>query len=425
MRSVCPGETRRPIHPNIDRRRRMRLHLRSLLAAFLACMLTGCTLLPMQILQPVIAPPAPMPDGGLICTDPRLVDEHAIFGPAVKVQYLLPGDHDLATSRPTRIIGADSGADSFVHYREMVLERVAHKLPAELAGDRVTGVFVDFLTAASGEAQLDAQIADHTLYDQSTIAAERASILRYSSAAKLKHAELKAFARKLFDLQLRHGPADFIGAAPNLAVLSPKARALASTRPPLRTELVAYFKAYYDGKFYDRMSNAIAKPQMPLTLTAGPSPISFSVPDSEIVAAATVLLEFLIDCIDPTPVMVDPTGTTYYPGNSPNEPTALATGFTTSVILPATGCGINLTNVWVLKDLANAASDEVGAIGGLVVNTPGGFGWSLGAFAKISIGDNQTLSDLLKMAASDLALRITLATSYFSLRHVSFSPPPV
>ena len=155
--------------------------------------------------------------------------------------------------------------------------------------------------------------------------------------------------------------------------------------------------------------------------------MSFSVPDSEIVAAETVLLEFLIDCIDPTPVMGDkddhPDGTTYYPGGSSNEPTALATKMASYVKIPKDGCGITTSNVWVLKDLANAASDEAASVGGLVVNTPGGLSFGLGVIGKISIGDNQTLSDLVKTAASDLALRASLTASYFTLRNIQFNPP--
>jgi hypothetical protein len=65
----------------------------------------------------------------------------------------------------------------------------------------------------------------------------------------------------------------------------------------------------------------------------------------------------------------------------------------------------------------------VATIGGLVINSPGGNSIGLGVFGKISIGDNQTLSDLLKTAVSELALRATLTTSYFTLRNITFNPP--
>jgi len=206
--------------------------------------------------------------------------------------------------------------------------------------------------------------------------------------------------------------------------------------------LVAYLKAYYDGKFYDRMGTAISKPQLPNSTNLLSSLSNFSVPDSEIVAAETVLLEFIMDTIDPTPVMgntacpIPTTGassscqpnandaktTTYYPGNSSNQPTALTVGLAKYIELPATGCGITTQNVWVLQTLANGASDEAGTVSGLVANTAGGLGVSLGVFGKISIGDNATLSDLVKTAAADVGLRATLLASYFSLYRVNFTP---
>jgi hypothetical protein len=177
------------------------------------------------------------------------------------------------------------------------------------------------------------------------------------------------------------------------------------------------------------MGALVSKP----TLPSFSNPSSFSnvsIPDSEIVNAETVMIEFMLDWIDPTPIMgnnSDPTkATTFWPGASANEPTALVTGVAGYVELQSTkGCGINQTNVWVLTDLANAASDEAATVGGLIVNSTGGFSFGLGAEFKLSVGDNQTLSDLVKTAASEMALRITLATSYFTLRNVDFNPPDV
>ena len=285
---------------------------------------------------------------------------------------------------------------------------------------------------AGGEAQLDDQIAAHLLdptipSDQATIARQRGLILKYASAPKLKHKELRNFLNRLFDLQLKRGPADLLGANTNPEILSLKGQAL-SSRPSLDAGLAAYFKAYYDDKFYNRMGGQIAKPQMPILPGASGGPISVSITDTDMDNAATVFLEFLIDSIDPTPVMGDtPTGdpatTTYYPGKSVNLPTALATNYVGYLQLNPDGCGITQKNAWVLKDLANLAGDQVGAISGLVVNSWGGFSFGAGAYLNFSVGDNQTLSDLLKTAASELAFRITLVSAYFSLRHISFNPP--
>jgi hypothetical protein len=385
--------------------------------------LAGCTLLPMKNLQPVIAPPSA---GACTSTLARMEKESSQFHYAVPTDAPVGGLAHMST-KPATI---------FESYNSMIQARVAAKLPPDLANHRVTKAFQEFLTAASGEAQLDAQISDGTLKpasaaDKATITQEHASIQKHTTGPNLKQSELKDFSNKLFDLQLKHGPADYAGMTTNLAVLGPKASALAASRPKLGTELLAYLKAYYDGKFYDRFGTAISKPQLP-TLPSAASPMNFSVPDSEIVAAETVLLEFLVDAIDPTPVMGDskdglPADTTYYPGASKNEPTALATSFAGYVMIPAdpnnTVCGITTANVWVIKDIANAASDNAAAVGGLIVNTPGGLSFGLGVVGKISIGDNQTLSDLVKTAASELALRAALATSYFTLRNVDFHPP--
>lgn len=388
-----------------------RLHPIRLAVMAWVCLLSGCTLLPMKNLQPVVAPPA----GASTCSDARtfLPNEVPVDS---RIQYVVPGD----AAREHRMVIETT--DSFEAYRAAIQKRIKSKLPPALADHHVTVAFVDLLTVASAEAQLAAQAASKKL-NADTVNAERDSIQKHSNFRNLKHSELKDFATKLFDVQLRHGPADFTGGNTDLAHLTQSASKLASTRPKLGPEFVAYLKEYYDGKFYDRMSTAISKPQLPTGLS-GLS--NFSVPDSEIVAAETVLLEFLIDCIDPTPVMGDkdghPAGTTFYPGKSSNEPTALTTNFAAYMTLPADGCGINLKNVWVLKDLASAASDQAAAVGGLVVNTPGGISFGLGVLGKISIGDNQTLSDIVKTAASEMALRATLATTYFTLRNINFNP---
>ena len=196
MNSFCLCEIGRFIHLNIHRNRRMRLGVLSLLPTASAFLLSGCTLLPMKNLQPVIAPP--ISEHNVICkgSETFLTGEVPISGPVQSVlQYILPSDPDPNTHQPMV-----AKAKNFEDYRTMVRVRVASKLPVELAQDRVTVAFVEFLTSASGEAQLDDQIADSNLdrtneTDKSTISKERTSILKYSSAPKLKHGELKDFAR--------------------------------------------------------------------------------------------------------------------------------------------------------------------------------------------------------------------------------------
>jgi len=394
-----------------------KLHARSARRAFLSplasgvILLGGCTLLPMKNLQPVIAPPEATPcksEEGLLKV------ELPLRGGPAKLHYVVPDGSRIAI------------VDSFADYRARVQSQVASRLPPELANHPVTRAFIDLLGEASAEAQLDAQIAGDTKFDPKNIESELADIRKHRAVAKLKQGELKDFAHKFFELQLRQGPVDFTGGEVNKKVVAFHSEARALVRPKLDPAFVAYFKTYYDGTFFDRLSNPVDKPDFTSGLKT--LPVSYTIPDAEIVAAEKVLLEFLVDCIDPTPVLGNTDtpgpGTKYYPGDSDDEPTALVTGFASGGYLKLNddGCGINLENVWVLKDIAGAASDQAAAVGGLIANTPGGVSIGLGIVGKISIGDNQTLSDVVKTAASELALRAALSASYFSLRRIQFDP---
>jgi hypothetical protein len=343
------------------------------LIVFLAAMLSGCVAVPIKRIRPVIGPP---PD---VCDKNRR--EYLPGEPGDAFHYILPNGHSART---------------FEEFHREVIASVKPKLPPALQQHKVTLAFIDLLTSASGEAQLETQIAENTI-SQADIALERNAIKKHSPPSRLTHSEMKDFVDKLFDLQLRPVPADL---------------AMAPAHPPLDADFLSYFKTYYAGKFVDRMGNTIEKPQ-----------ISTKIPDSEIVAAETVLLEFLIDAIDTTtPVMGDTDkpkdGTThFYPGGKTAEPTALKIGLAQYLkLLDHAECGFTTNNVWVLKDLANGASDQAAGVGGLVANTFGG----VSILAKISIGDNQTLSVMVKTAASRAALRATLASSYLILRHVHF-----
>lgn len=421
-------------------------------------LLTGCTLLPVKKIQPLIAPPdAPACTAD---TQVHLFSEKKAnsFGyvdkndGAQQFGYLLPANDDYKTGRRVESV---SPLQNFTAFDKAAADRVNDKLDQELASDPVVKAFTKVLVAVSAEAQLDSQIADGTtqkaLVDgrKVDVQGEFEAIRKQQAAPKLSHVQLKSFANKVYEIQLKHTAADYTSQGPNQAVVAAATQgksALTQTsstkRPKFDQALVGYLKAYYGGKFYDRMGTAVSKPQLPDTSNLLTSLSNFSVPDSEITAAEMVMLEFLIDTLDPTPVLGntkcpiptttadpsckpadgDPTTTTYYPGSSSNQPTALAVGLANYIELPTQGCGFTTKNVWVLQSLANGASDEAGTISGLVANTAGGLGVSLGVFGKISIGDNATLSDLVKTAASDLALRTTLLASYFSLYHVNFTP---
>jgi hypothetical protein len=366
--------------------------------------LSGCTLVPLSRFEPVVAPPNSPCDAkeqfSFLTSEPLEVRS--------QLHYVLP------SSAPTPT------TTSFESYYSTTKSLVQAKLPPGLRDHKVTSAFFDFLTTAIGEAQLDAQITDHTvLANDRAVGVERQSILKHRGPSKLSHREMKDFADKLFDLQLKPGAAALSGYPADTSGLSARQIQILNAHSPLDQTFIKYFEAYYHGTFVDRMGRTTEKPQ-----------ISLTVPDSEIAAAETVLLEFMIDTFDPTPVMGDADegaingSTNFYPGGSTAEPTAHKFGGARYVKIPPgapNACGITTQNAWVLRDLSNGASSQAEAVGGLVANTWGGFSFGLGVLPKVSVGDNQTLSVMVKTAAARAASRATLMASYWTLRHVKFN----
>jgi hypothetical protein len=404
MQPNCKNLPKPVVNSQLCHNDRIRFAASSFLVSVAAAMLSGCAAIPLKRLQPVVAPPSPT------CTSRGEFEFLTNETEPPKFHYALPG-------------GASGTIDNFEAYRTTVQASVQANLPPGLKQHKVTKTLTDFLLSVSGGAQLDAQIADGTIKDPERIATQRKAIQKYSTPSKLTHANMKDFADKLFDLQLKPGAADLTSSSVDRSGLSAREAEYLNNHPPLDKTFIAYFQAYYKGQFIDRMGTKLTAPE-----------ISSTVPDSEIVAAETVLLEFLIDLIDSTPVMGsdDPKSVTdktiFYPGATTNMPTVYSVTHSSNpavyVKIPtgsATACGITTTNVWVLRDLANGASDQAAAVGGLVSNTPGGLSLGLGVMGKISIGDNQTLSVMVKTAASRVSLRLTLASSYFTLRHVKFN----
>jgi hypothetical protein len=373
-------------------------------------------------LQPV-APPISVCETGHETATTKAVTPQPTTG---KLFYILPSSPPESLSKTKAPMAAyryrATTAPDFATYHKDIHAIVQKKLPPALYQDKVTQALVNFMAATSGQAQLTSLIANHAVSDEKTIATEQQTIQQHSAPYKLKYGDVKKFAEIFFNLQLKINPAVAAQSKVDDAALkglSAEQNKLVNDHQTFDANLLEYLHIYYSGKFYDRMGTAVAAPQ-----------ISTTIPDSEIAAAETVLLEFLIDTIDPTPVMGDSdpvTGNTvFYPGNSKNQPTAYTVfGRYIQIEAPPSDpskypCGITTANAWVLKDLANAASNEAAAVGGLVANTPGGISIGLGVLGKISIGDNQTLSTIVKTAASRLALRAALASSYATLQHVKF-----
>jgi hypothetical protein len=357
----------------------------SLLLA-LTAILTGCMAMPLKKFEPNIAPPE------LFC-DP---DAHLSFlqgeGEHSRTfHYVAPNPADVhgnQTTVPTTV--------------EAYYAAVNNSLPPDLQKDKVAVALSKFLTAHSALAQLNAQVADqkrvHSPYlglDDALVSRETKSIEKLANSPKLTHGDMKRFANKLLgNSRLKPG-------------MSPL-----TVTPATRFSF--YFTADYKGNFYDRMGNLATKPQISLTVS-----------DAEIVGAETVFLEYLIDLLDKTPVLVNDAGNTFYPGGSGTAPTAYKFDPQSAVQIPAgspTACGITEQNAWLLRDIATGAGTEAATVGGLVTNTWGGLSWGVPILnLKLSFGDNATLSSIVKTAAAEAGMRVSLAAGYWSLRHLKFN----
>lgn len=273
-------------------------------------------------------------------------------------------------------------------------------LPATIREDAVTQALVQRVLVSSAAGQLATRRPPPG-------AAPRDPTLLAWPTSNPSHRDLEAFARKLFSLQL----------SPTLKSANPPAPGAAAAAP---SAFEVYFKAYYGGTFVDRFGQPIQKPSISVGL-----PVAITITDAQIAAAETFLLEYLIDSIDPTPILGDTvdekSATTFYPGGQ-SKPTALVAGVANYRQISLT-CGVTKDNVTILNDIASAAGDKAGAIGGLTINSAGGFGVSFGVFGKVSIGDNQTLSTLAKTAVTRFAMRASYSASFWLLNDLEKNPP--
>jgi hypothetical protein len=348
------------------------------------------------------------------------------FGTLVSaVAQRAPGAAPMAAATPTPA--------PFQQYAQAVMAKKA-LLPPELQSDPVVDAIYRIMIKSSANAHVNAQIATAAASGTSIPQSQVDEVRNYPVPSRVSHSEIKQFAETIFTSGLRQTvPVSPINPAAQIATVqtanntvTPAAQIAAqSTNNVFGT----YFTAYYSGKFYDRLGKNLAKPTISLTVS-----------DAEIAGALSFLLEYTVDLIDPTPVLgSDPTpvdavagtaaaapavgdaatkGTTYFPGNSTNKPTALAAyGNSIYLQIPATStCGWNQQNAPALGYVASAAGDQAGGVSGLLSGSFGGVGVALGVFGKLSIGDNQTLATLVKSAASRLAERITLAATYWAFK---------
>lgn len=209
--------------------------------------------------------------------------------------------------------------------------------------------------------------------------------------------------------QIKHFATALLESYPGKIVTMPDNGPLAfaaSARPTIGD----YLDAYYLGNYVDIYGTPLPAPTIAMTID-----------DTEIAGLLSVFLDYTLDSLRVTPVLGtgSPTDsqTTYYPGNSTKKPTALALNNATYVQIPAdsTSCAWTVKNAFLLATFANTAGDRAATLSGLVSQSAGGIEVGLGFLGKLSIGDNQTLSIIVKTAASRVANRAALAALYWSV----------
>jgi hypothetical protein len=306
---------------------------------------------------------------------------------------------------------AQTIVSSFADYSQIIETSTQSSLPKALQGNPVVTAFIRAMIKASAQAQ----IATATAGGIAGTTGEADKVANYQ-VPSVSISEVKEFSKTIFSTQLRP------------TITAPQAAGTANNNI-----FAKYFSDFYDGKFVDRFGQTIAKPSLNLPnlgAAGGTIKLSLTITDAEISAALTVLIEYLADLVDPTPVLgssppgqIVTTGanaTKFYPGGNTSEPTALVANIANYRQI-STDCGITETNAKILGYIANGAGDEAQLVNGLVTQSAGGFGFSLGIFGKISIGDNQTLGTIVKTAASRAAMRIVFASSYWTLERVGQS----
>jgi hypothetical protein len=366
------------------------LHIRVLLPLL---SLANCAKISLTDLQTVTTL-QPCKTGTISPLDKQFVQQPDVYAFPPNVAETLPRG---PFSR--RLIGGQvqAFAPDFQAYSTTILAS-ENNLPAALqnSNDRSveTGIY-QLLIKASATAQLHANPA----YTPAFIQEQQRQINASPAPDSFTYNQISHFARDLFSL------ANNPSAAPSASFVAfdrsnPAGTTVATPATP--SKLVTYITQYYQGNYVDRFGVKITKPTLGTTVS-----------DAEITGAFTILLDYIMDLKDPTPVFGDtanPAGATFYPGKSKDEPTALLAKLATYKQIPANSlCGVTQANISTVYDFASAAGDEAGTVGGLVGQTAGGWELGLGVMGKISIGDNKTLSDLAQTLASRVAQRVTYA----------------
>jgi hypothetical protein len=183
--------------------------------------------------------------------------------------------------------------------------------------------------------------------------------------------------------------------------------------------LVGYLGAWVKGHYVDRFGNMLPAPA-----------ISRTIGNTEVAGLLSVLIDAVGDYVIPSPVWTvhEDTGdgeTLYYPAHfnaQAREKLLIPTGVTVMIggqpVIPAEPlvgpgeCGIDRLKAEAIGYLGQMAAAKASMVGGVSSGSFGGFGVSLGAFGKISVGDNQTVQVVIKTVLGKVAERVAAEAAY-------------
>ncbi len=186
--------------------------------------------------------------------------------------------------------------------------------------------------------------------------------------------------------------------------------------------LIGYIEAYVQGKYVDRFGSVLPAPA-----------ISRTIGNTEIAGLLSVVVDSVGDYIIRSPVWTKkeneteahypaffnatdkknppkPTGVTVRVG--PKDGSPLRFAIPTEPLGEAGQCGIDEAKTKAIEYLGQLAALKASMVGGIAGGSFGGIGVSLGAFGKLSIGDNQTVQVIIKTVLGKVAERAASEAAY-------------
>ncbi len=275
------------------------------------------------------------------------------------------------------------------------ISKVQSALPPELRDDAVVGTILNH----SATVALRSAAVTSTMV---TAGAAPAPAVAPASASALTHTDIEKFVRLVANQALRRTPSTPNPNDPG-------------NIDPFWTRLKAYYIAYYDGTFSDYFGTTYTKPSASLTIS-----------DTEIVQAASVFIEALLDEILGSTVWIDSSGI-YYPGGKGSKaPTSLTfSGIKpTSISTTWTGCGMNTFKADSMRYLSTSFAQAASTESDLTIKSAGGIEVGLGILGKLNIGDNTTLTQLVRAVVSEIVSRLTVRLATPILEAIDFEQQP-